>query len=171
MNARSRRSSFYHVRTGHPLTRPRGVTRLACIVPENALTWGSQVKDRRSFLRNITFICAATGAFFLGDGALAQNPLDAIPDRWLTNQDVIEMLQSGLSARAVILRIHDSPCKFDKSAEGLERLRAASVPYKVLTAMMQAPELPPPVKGRIPMVVPDSTLVEVVLSESLDTAK
>jgi hypothetical protein len=131
----------------------------------------SKLRDRRRFLRNFTTVCAGVAALLLAGRAQAQNPLDAIPDRWLTNQDVIEMLQSGLSARAVILRIHDSPCKFDKSAEGLERLRAANVPYKVLTAMMQAPELPPPVKGRIPMVIPDSTLVEVVLSESLDTAE
>lgn len=102
--------------------------------------------------------------------AKARAQSDAIPDRLLTNQDVIEMLKSGLTARAVILRIHDSPCKFDKSAEGLEALRAANVPYKVVLAMMKAPELPPSVKGRIPMVIPDSTLVEVVLSESLDTA-
>lgn len=86
------------------------------------------------------------------------------------NQDIIEMSRSGFSARAIIQRIHDSPCKFDKSAEGLEALRAANVPYKVLMEMMQAPDLPPPVRGRIPTVIPDSTLVEVVLSESLDTA-
>ncbi|HEY6946833.1 MAG TPA: hypothetical protein VI431_16970 [Candidatus Acidoferrum sp.] len=103
--------------------------------------------------------------------AEANNQSDAIPDQLLTNQDVIEMLHGGLSARAVILRIHDSPCKFDKSAEGLQALHAANVPYKVVLAMMQAPELPPAVKGRIPMVIPDSAPVEVVLSESLDTAE
>jgi len=99
----------------------------------------------------------------------AQGQDGAIPDRLLTNRDVIEMLQSGLSPRAVILRIHDSPCKFDKSSEGLEALRAASVPYKVVLAMMKAPDVPPAIKGRIPMDVPDSTPVKVALSESLDS--
>jgi hypothetical protein len=129
------------------------------------------VRHRRRFLRNATLLCTAIGALCSGlPRARAQNLLDAIPDRLLTNQDVIEMLQSGLSGRAVILRIHDSPCKFDKSAEGLEALRAANVPYRVVLAMMKAPELPAVVKGHIPMVIPDSTLVEVVLSESIDTA-
>lgn len=131
------------------------------------------MKTQRGFLRNVTMLCAGLAAVLLGGffQLRAQNQSDAIPDRLLTNQDVIEMLKSGLSARAVVLRIHDSPCNFDKSAEGLEALRAANVPYKVVLAMMKAPELPPPIKGRIPMMIPDSTLVEVALSESLDTGK
>jgi hypothetical protein len=98
-----------------------------------------------------------------------QSQSDAIPDRLLTNADVIEMLHSGLTPRAVILRIHDSPCKFDKSATALEALRAADVPYKVVLAMMQAPEVPPTVNGRIPVMLPDSTPMKVELSEDLDT--
>ena len=113
----------------------------------------------------LPFLCAGFSI------AKAQSQSEAIPDRWLMNQDVIGMLRSGLSGRTVIQRIHDSPCKFDKSAEGLDALRAANVPYRVLMEMMKAPELPLPVKGRIPMVIPDSTLVEVVLSESLGTAE
>jgi len=130
------------------------------------------VRHRRRLLRKAILLCAVLDTVLCAgfSRAEAENQSEAIPDRWLTNQDVIEMLRSGLSVRAVILRIHDSPCKFDKSAEGLEALRAANVPYKVVLAMMQAPELPPPVKGRISMVIPDSTLVEVALSESLDTA-
>jgi len=130
------------------------------------------VRHRRRLLRKAILLCAVLATVLCAgfSRAEAENQSEAIPDRWLTNQDVIEMLRSGLSVRAVILRIHDSPCKFDKSAEGLEALRAANVPYKVVLAMMQAPELPPPVKGRISMVIPDSTLVVVALSESLDTA-
>ena len=100
----------------------------------------------------------------------AKNPSEAIPDRLLTNQDILEMVRNGLSARAVLLRIQDAPCKFDKSSQALETLRAANVPYKVVLAMMQAPELPPVVNGHIPMTIPDSTPVQVALSESLDTA-
>jgi hypothetical protein len=99
----------------------------------------------------------------------AQNQSDAIPDRILTNEDVIEMLRSGLSPRAVILRIRESPCKFDKSSEGLEELRTANVPYKVVLAMMRAPEIPPLVKGHIPLEIPDSTPVKLILSEPIDT--
>jgi hypothetical protein len=101
--------------------------------------------------------------------AVAQKSLDDIPDRLLTNQDVIEMLGSGVTPIGVIKRIHNSPCKFDKSAAGLEALRAANVPYNVVLAMMKAPELPPAAKGRIPVVIPDSTPIKVGLSEDLDS--
>lgn len=128
------------------------------------------MRIREKSLRCRIALCAVLAAVLILSPLKARTQSDAIPDRLLTNEDVIEMLNSGLTQRAVILRIHDSPCKFDKSAEGLEALRAANVPYKVVLAMMKAPELPPPVKGRIPVVIPDSTLVSVVLSESVDTA-
>ena len=98
-----------------------------------------------------------------------QKSLDDIPDRLLTNQDVIEMLGSGMARLAIIRQIHNSPCKFDKSATGLEALRAANVPYNVVLAMMKAPEIPPATKGRIPVVIPDSTPIKVGLSEDLDS--
>ena len=101
--------------------------------------------------------------------ARAQSSLDDIPDRLLINQDVIEMLGSEMTPIAVISRIHNSPCKFDKSSTGLEALRAAKVPYDVVLAMMKAPEVPPAIKGRIAVDIPESTPVKVVLSESLDS--
>jgi hypothetical protein len=101
--------------------------------------------------------------------AVAQKSLDDIPDRLLTNQDVIEMLGSGVTPIGVIKRIHNSPCKFDKSAAGLEALHAANVPYNVVLAMMKAPELPPATKGRISLVIPDSTPIKLGLSEDLDS--
>ena len=100
----------------------------------------------------------------------AQDKADDIPDRLLTNQDVIEMLGSGMTPLAVISRIHNSACKFDKSAVGLEVLKAANVPYHVVLAMMKAPELPPATKGRIAVVIPDSTPIQVGLSEDLNSS-
>jgi len=115
--------------------------------------------------------CALIGVLLLTvtSVAAAQRSLDDIPDRLLTNQDVIEMLGSGMTPLAVIRRIHNSPCKFDKSAAGLEALHAANVPYNVVLAMMKAPELPPATKGRIPVVIPDSTPIKIGLSEDLDS--
>jgi hypothetical protein len=110
----------------------------------------------------VVFFTAAIGR---GQGTAA----DDIPDRLLTNQDVIEMLGSGMTPLAVISRIHNSPCKFDKSAAGLEALKAANVPYHVVLAMTKAPEIPPATKGRIPIVIPDSTPIQVALSEDLDS--
>lgn len=99
----------------------------------------------------------------------AQGTADDIPDRLLTNQDIIEILGSGMTPLAVISRIHNSPCKFDKSAAGLDALKAANVPYHVVLAMMKAPELPPATKGRIAVVIPDSTPIQVSLSEGLES--
>src|SRR5207302_1147169 len=100
----------------------------------------------------------------------AQNKADDIPDRLLTNQDIIEMLGSGMTPLAVISRIHNSPCKFDKSSAGLETLKAANVPYHIVLAMMKAPELPPATKGHIVVVIPDSTPLQVGLSEDLNSS-
>ena len=100
----------------------------------------------------------------------AQDKADDIPDRLLTNQDIIEMLGSGMTPLAVISRIHNSPCKFDKSSAGLETLKAANVPYHIVLAMMKAPELPPATKGHIAVVIPDSTPLQVGLSEDLNSS-
>jgi len=100
----------------------------------------------------------------------AQDKADDIPDRLLTNQDIIEMLGSGMTPLAVISRIHNSPCKFDKSSAGLEALKAANVPYHIVLAMMKAPDLPPATKGRIAVVIPDSTPIQVALSEDLNSS-
>jgi len=70
---------------------------------------------------------------------------------------------------AIISRIHNSPCKFDKSAAGLDAMKGAKVPYSVVLAMMKAPEIPAATKGRIPLVIPDSTPIKIALSEDLDS--
>ena len=130
------------------------------------------MRKRRRLLSLVILRYAAVGVFLAGShfGNAAQKQQEAIPDRLLVNQDIVEMLRGGLSPRAVIRRIHESPCKFDKSAAGLQSLHDANVPYNSVLAMMQAPELPPLVNGHIPMLIPDSTLVQIALSESLDTA-
>jgi hypothetical protein len=129
------------------------------------------VRDRRNLFFGAGRWCASFAVVLCiaTSIATAQRTFGEIPDRFLTNQDVIEMLGSGMTPLAVISRIHNSPCKFDKSAAGLEALRAANVPYHVVLAMMKAPEIPPPTKGRIPVVIPDSTPVKVALSEDLES--
>jgi hypothetical protein len=100
------------------------------------------VRNRRSLLSGAGRWCTSFTAVlcFATSIAVAQSTLDDIPERFLTNQDVIETLGSGMTPLAVISRIHNSPCKFDKPAAGLEALRAANVPYHVVLAMMKAPE-------------------------------
>lgn len=129
------------------------------------------MRNQRSLLfgAGMWWISFAVALYITASIASAQSSLDDIPDRFLVNQDVIEMLGSGMTPLAVISRIHNSPCKFDKSAAGLEALRAANVPYDVVLAMMKAPEIPPPTKGRIPVMIPDSTPIKIALSEELDS--
>ena len=121
--------------------------------------------------RHVNFLQVLAALTFLATGiatAQKQGP-DDIPDRVLTNQDVIEMQSSGMTPLAIISRIHNSPCKFDKSAEALEALKSAKVPYNVVLAMMKAPEIPAATKGRIPLVIPDSTPIKISLSDDLDS--
>jgi hypothetical protein len=133
------------------------------------------LRNRRSFFSRAGSWCAFFAVVFCITFAItasiaeAQRTTDDIPDRLLTNQDIIEMLGSGITPLEVISRIHNSPCKFDKSAAGLDALKAANVPYHVVLAMMKAPELPPSTKGRIPVVIPDSTPIMVGLSEDLNS--
>jgi len=147
-----------------------GAMRTLALVGQ-ALPRGITVRNLRSSAFGAFSRCAIFAAVLslTASIAKAQGTSDDIPDRLLTNQDVIEMLGSGLTPLAVISRIHNSPCKFDKSAAGLDALKAAKVPYHVVLAMMKAPELPPPTKGRIRVEIPDSTPIKVGLSEGLDS--
>ena len=144
----------------------------------------SKTDGTASFASKGTGVTIRRGFFFCAGGWLAffvialsvtasiggaQGTVDDIPDRLLTNRDIIDMLRSGMTPLAVISQIHNSPCKFDKSAAGLDALKAANVPYHVVLAMMKAPELPPATKGRIAVVIPDSTPIQVSLSEDLNS--
>src|SRR6266481_7305268 len=133
---------------------------------------GTGVRIRRSFLcgAGSWFAFVVLALSITGSIAGTQGTADDIPDRLLTNQDVIEMVGSGMTPLAVISQIHNSPCKFDKSSAGLEALKAANVPYHIVLAMMKAPELPPATKGRIAVVIPDSTPIQVALSEDLNSS-
>src|SRR6266446_126916 len=57
----------------------------------------------------------------------------------LTNKDVLDMLQAGLTAEIVTAKIKSSSCNFDTSPDTLKKLKAASVPDAVILAMVQAP--------------------------------
>jgi len=66
----------------------------------------------------------------------------------LTNQDVISMVQLGLSDDVIIAKIHSAaglgagPAAFDTSIDGLKALKAANVSDAVIKAMI-SPGLPP----------------------------
>jgi len=53
-------------------------------------------------------------------------------------EDVIDMLDAGLSSEIVVAKIKSSPCQFDTSPAALKRLKASHVPDTVILAMVQA---------------------------------
>jgi hypothetical protein len=57
----------------------------------------------------------------------------------LSNEDVIDLLQAGLSPEVVIAKIKSTPCKFETSPAALRQLKAAHVPSSVILVMVQSP--------------------------------
>jgi TonB family protein len=62
----------------------------------------------------------------------------------LTGNDVVGMLQAGLSQEVVIAKIKSSACDFDTSPSALLKFKSAHVPKKVILAMVEAPVVAPP---------------------------
>lgn len=109
----------------------------------------------------------------------AQHPV-LVP---MTNKNVVAMQAMRMSPDVIIAKINASPTSFDTSAYGLQKLKAAGVPDKVIIAMVQAPsqaagptpvsvatpEAPPPNPDFVQVKVPDGTPVELVLPESISS--
>jgi hypothetical protein len=56
----------------------------------------------------------------------------------LTNADVLDMLNAGVSDQVVIAKIKKSPCDFDTSPTTLKGLKAAHISDAVILAMIEA---------------------------------
>ena len=57
----------------------------------------------------------------------------------LTNSEVLQMLEMGLSPEIVVAKINTSRSSFDTSIETLQKLKEAGVPDSVVLEMVQAP--------------------------------
>jgi hypothetical protein len=97
------------------------------------------------------FCVALLAALLFGGSAWAQDRA-ALPKR--TNQDVISMVQLGLSEDVIIAKIRAASAaqadsvNFDTSIEGLKALKAANVPDSVIKVMIDP--APPPSSRRAP---------------------
>jgi hypothetical protein len=90
----------------------------------------------------------------------AQEQADA--QKVLVNQDVMDMLKSGLPPEIVAAKIKASHCNFDTSVETLKALKDKGVPDSVVLAMVEAPHtVAPPSDGKIRVFVTDSESWEV----------
>ena len=66
------------------------------------------------------------------------------PKAPLTNQDILEMQRTGLSAAIIIAKIQAGPCAFDTSTSALKDLKLAGVTDNITLAMVQASKPPAP---------------------------
>jgi hypothetical protein len=76
-------------------------------------------------------------ALALQDAKTPQKPQETV--RPLTNADVLEMLEGGLSQEIVIAKITTASCEFDTLPATLKALKANNVPEAVILAMIKAP--------------------------------
>jgi Zn-dependent protease with chaperone function len=62
-----------------------------------------------------------------------------IPEKPLTNSQVLEMVKANLSAEAIIAKIQASRCHFDTNPSVLSELQYRGVPEAIIIAMTEAP--------------------------------
>lgn len=91
----------------------------------------------------------------------------------LSNQDILEMLKSGISTEVIVAKIKSSTTKFDTSPEALQELKKANVPDAVVLAMVQ-PSTDTAVAATssanttpVTINVPDGTEIEIQLQNNL----
>jgi uncharacterized protein YgiM (DUF1202 family) len=95
----------------------------------------------------------------------------------LNNKNIISMQAMRLSPEVIIAKIQSSPTNFDTSTSGLQKLKYAGVPDKVILAMLQpsAPAAPPAVteapkpSGVLQIKVPDGTSVDLATITTLSS--
>ncbi|HEY0703673.1 MAG TPA: SH3 domain-containing protein [Candidatus Acidoferrales bacterium] len=110
----------------------------------------------------------------------AQHPV-LVP---MNNKNVIAMQAMKMSPEVIIAKINASPTSFDTTAYGLQKLKAAGVPDKIIVAMVQAPaqvgagptpvavatpDAPAPNPEFVQVKVPDGTSVELELPAAISS--
>ena len=70
-----------------------------------------------------------------------------IPEKPLTNAQVVEMVKANLSTEVIIAKIQVSRCHFDTNPSVLDELKYRGVPDAIIIAMDEAPVGMPPKSG------------------------
>jgi hypothetical protein len=102
----------------------------------------------------------------------AQNQAASNSAAPLTNQDVLDMIKSGLAPDIVVAKIKASPAKFDTAPATLADLKTAGIPDVVIMAMVQggADAQPAAAENKstaeVDVKVPDGTEIEVQLKNN-----
>ena len=94
---------------------------------------------------------------------VSANPRQASQDqKVIANQDVLDMLKSGLPPEIVAAKIKASHCSFNTDVPTLKELKDKGVPDNVVLAMVEAPHFAAiPNDGKIRVLVTDSQSWEV----------
>jgi hypothetical protein len=97
----------------------------------------------------------------------------------LSNKNILTMQAIKLGPDVIIAKIKSSPTNFDTSADGLQKLKRAGVPDKVILAMVEAPTTPASAGTSVPdppkppevlqIKVPDGTPVELEMIASISS--
>jgi len=95
----------------------------------------------------------------------------AQPERPLTNDDVLGMVEAKLAPEVVVEKVKASPCDFDTSPGALGRLKEAGVPDSLLLLMVMSPRCDaaatPP--RRVAVRVPPGTPVELETAYTINS--
>jgi len=98
----------------------------------------------------------------------AQDPKSETVSTSLTNKDILDMVNAGLTADVIVAKIKSSATSFDTSPTALADLKAANVPDAVILAMVNGPaksgDAVPPADGIV--TIPDGTEVEIQLKNN-----
>lgn len=88
--------------------------------------------------------------------SIQQKPESVRP---LTNEDVLTLVKSRLTAEVITAQLARAGCVCDISAPELQRLKAEGVPDQVLIAMVSATR--PATRGTLSVTIPRGTVVEI----------
>jgi hypothetical protein len=86
----------------------------------------------------VTLLASILLALGASVSVLASNQTQKEAARSLTNADVLDMLNAGVSQEVVVAKIKKSACEFDTSPSALKALKASSASDVVVLAMIEA---------------------------------
>ncbi len=97
----------------------------------------------------------------------------------LTNQSVVEMVKSGLSADIIVAKIKSSASEFDTSSQALQDLKKAGVEDSIVLAMVkkasgmvdEATMASPVQEAKTSIALPDGTEVKLTTIEEISSKK
>jgi hypothetical protein len=91
-------------------------------------------------------LIALIGLIILAQPSLGHQTQNST-NRPLSNQDVVDLVKTGLSSEVILAKIKVGPCNFDVSTDGLKGLKAAGVPDNLILAMVEASAPPKDASG------------------------